>query len=78
MAKYRHLLSLIFFGFFVEYHTTNTTYLDCPVANFSKENDFTMSIAIHSPSANDLKSAKVAVPKGSYEAMVFDKETKEY
>lgn len=57
---------------------TNATYLDCPVGKFENKDNFTMSIAIHNPSSNDLKSAKIAVPKGNYEAKVFDKKTQEF
>jgi len=34
-----------------------------------------MSVAIHNPSTNDMKKAKIAVPKGNYEAKMFNKET---
>jgi hypothetical protein len=34
-----------------------------------------MSVAVHNPSTNDMKRAKIAVPKGNYEAKVFNKDS---
>jgi hypothetical protein len=54
---------------------TNSTWLDCPVSHYSDEKNFTMSVAIHNPSTNDMKKVKIAVPKGNYEAKVYNKDT---
>jgi len=53
---------------------TNSTYLDCPVANY--ENDtFTMNVIVHNPSTQDLSTARVAVPPGKYSAKAFNMES---
>jgi len=53
---------------------TNSTYLDCPVANY--ENDtFTMNVIVHNPSTQDLSTARVAVPPGNYSAKAFNMES---
>ena len=46
---------------------TNTTYLDCPIADFEDKEGYTMNIVIHNPSTVDMKSARIAVPDGHFE-----------
>lgn len=54
---------------------TNSTYLDCPVANYAEKSDYTMSVAVHNPSALPMKQASFAVPHGHYKVQAFNKET---
>jgi hypothetical protein len=57
---------------------TNSTFLDCPVSNYANEENYTMYVAVHNPSANQMSQASVAVPNGNYKAQVFNKDTQEF
>jgi len=48
---------------------TNSTYLDCPIANYANE---VVTIAIHNPSSLDASVAQVAVPNGKYSVESYD------
>lgn len=45
---------------------TNSTYLDCPVANYALESNYTMSVAVHNPSADPILKPSFAVPHGNF------------
>ena len=52
---------------------TNATWLECPVANYTKSDNgsFSMGVAIHNPSNVEMKKAEILVPKGSYRALGY-------
>lgn len=52
---------------------TNSTYLDCPVAEYASKEDYEMSVAIQNPSTVDMSSARIAVPHGHYKVEAFNK-----
>ena len=54
---------------------TNSTYLDCPIANYAEESNYTMSVAVHNPSANPIKQASFAVPHGHFKVQAFNKDS---
>jgi hypothetical protein len=54
---------------------TNTTYLDCPVANYANLTNYTMSVAVHNPSANPMMKPSFAVPHGKFKVQAFNKES---
>ena len=51
---------------------TNTTYVDCPIANQDLTNNFSMHVAIHNPSSLDFSTARIAVPNANYSVEAFD------
>lgn len=53
---------------------TNSTYLDCPISNFSEEESYTMTSFVHNPSSVDMSSARIAVPHGRFEVKVLDQD----
>jgi len=58
---------------------TNSTYLDCPVATKQdSEEPYTMSVAIHNPSANSINHATFAVEHGNYDVKGFNSESQEF
>jgi hypothetical protein len=51
---------------------TNTTFLDCPVADHLDE---TFYVAIQNPSSSDGTKIQFAVPNGHYEVNYYDDDT---
>ena len=47
--------------------TTNSTYLDCPIANFTENDEYKMNVVVHNPSTVDMNSARIAVPHGHFD-----------
>ena len=45
---------------------TNSSYLDCPIANYTMEQNYTMYVMVHKTSAISLNSTSVLVPHGHY------------
>lgn len=54
---------------------TNSTYLDCPIANYAEETNYKMAVAVHNPSANPIGQASFAVPHGHYKVEKFNVKT---
>jgi alpha-mannosidase len=50
---------------------TNSTFLDCPIAEFSNSTDFQMTVAVQNPSSIDLKVSKIPVPHGNFTVEKF-------
>ena len=50
-------------------YATNSTYLDCPIANYAQEEGYKMNIAVHNPSTVDMTSARIAVPHGHFDVV---------
>ena len=46
---------------------TNSTYLDCPIADFAEEEGYKMNVVVHNPSTVDMVSARIAVPHGHFD-----------
>lgn len=58
---------------------TNSTYLDCPVAQKNTSESWSMSVAVHNPSSLDLKSLKVAVPEEvNFDVTVYNSTSKAF
>lgn len=51
---------------------TNSTYMDCPIANYADEKEYTMSVAVHNPSNVELSVAEIQVPHGNYSVQAFN------
>ena len=45
---------------------TNSSYLDCPIANYTMDQNYTMYVMVHKPSAISSNSTSVLVPHGHY------------
>lgn len=43
---------------------TNSTFLDCPIADFEKSDGYELTFAVHNPSSNPLNEVRIAVPTG--------------
>lgn len=52
---------------FSQCFATNSTYLDCPIANFAEEEGYTMTVFAHNPSPFEMESVRVAVPNGNFD-----------
>jgi hypothetical protein len=52
---------------------TNSTYLDCPISNFAREENYSMNVVVHNPSTVDMTEARIAVPHGHYDVYQGDK-----
>lgn len=50
---------------------TNTTYLDCPIAD--NTDNQTMNVVVQNPSSMETSFLRIAVPNGRYLVSVFDK-----
>jgi hypothetical protein len=44
---------------------TNSTYEDCPIANYAHDTEVKFLLAVHNPSALPMKLANIAVPHGN-------------
>jgi len=55
---------------------TNSTYLDCPIADYDLSQPIT--VAVHNPSSLDVSVAKMAVPHGKFHVEKFDYQTQEF
>jgi hypothetical protein len=54
---------------------TNSTYLDCPVADLPEQ---TFAVAIQNPSSIENSKVRIAVPHGKYNVQLFNQSTQEY
>jgi hypothetical protein len=52
--------------------------LDCPIANYAEEKDYTMYVAVHNPSADPISQASFAVPHGHYKLKAFNKQSQNF
>jgi hypothetical protein len=43
----------------------NTTYIDCPIANYNRHNT-SIIVAIHNPSSTTVTNPRVSLPAGTY------------
>jgi hypothetical protein len=59
-------LSLEALGEVSQCFATNSTYLDCPIAEYTQEEGYTMTVFVHNPSPVDLESVRIAVPNGNF------------
>jgi hypothetical protein len=57
---------------------TNSTYLDCPVADYAQEEGYTMNVAVHNPSTVDMISARIAVPHGHFDVVQGENKLESY
>jgi hypothetical protein len=56
-------------------YRTNTTYNDCPIANYAFEKNYTMSVAIHNPSNVELSVAEIMVANATYDIRAYNMTT---
>jgi hypothetical protein len=49
--------------------TTNTTYVDCPIADYAQKSNYKMNVAVHNPSTVDMTEARISVPHGHFDVM---------
>jgi hypothetical protein len=49
-------------------HTTNGTFVDCPISDFDVTEGKETFIAVHNPSSIPMKTAKVSLPSGNFVA----------
>jgi hypothetical protein len=59
-------------GDFYQCFATNSTYLDCPIANYANQESYVATVAVHNPSTVDMNSARIAVPNGHFQVNVLD------
>lgn len=57
---------------------TNSTYLDCPIAEYENEESFKMTALVHNPSSLDMTYARLAVPHGKFDVQTLDKESNQF
>jgi len=62
-------------GMWSQCFRTNSTYLDCPIADFTNNEKFQMNVAVHNPAAFDIKGARIAVPDTKFSVEVLDLQT---
>ena len=57
---------------------TNTSYLDCPIANWETEELYAMYVMVHDTSPVKSNHTAIAVPHGHYEVSILDRSTRQY
>jgi hypothetical protein len=57
---------------------TNSTYMDCPVAQYATKDTFSMWATVQNPSSIDSQSQRFAVPEAKYSAEVYDFTTNQF
>ena len=62
----------------VQCFASNSTYLDCPIANYAQDEDYKMNVVVHNPSTVDMTSARIAVPHGHFDVMQGEKKLSAY